>query len=47
MSLLADLIEEKLQQDPFFPLRVPLTALIDYKGVRAFALAIPPTNNQS
>lgn len=47
MSLLADVIEERLQCDPYFPMRVPLSILLDYKGVRAFALALPPTNNET
>jgi hypothetical protein len=40
MALLAELIEEKLQDDPNFPLRVPLSTIVDYKGIRGFVLAL-------
>ena len=41
MAVLSDAIEQKLSDNPSFPLRVPLSVVIDYKGVRAFALAVP------
>jgi hypothetical protein len=44
LSVLADQVEEQLTEDPNFPLRVPLSILVDYKGVRAFALALPSTS---
>ncbi|KAM3144382.1 hypothetical protein pb186bvf_003546 [Paramecium bursaria] len=47
LSLLADHIEAILQDDPDYPIRVPLSSIIDYKGVRAFALAVPPINEKT
>ncbi|CAD8124522.1 unnamed protein product [Paramecium sonneborni] len=45
LSLLADQIELLIQEESNYPLRVPLSCIIDYKGIRAFVLAIPPIDD--
>ncbi|CAK61281.1 unnamed protein product (macronuclear) [Paramecium tetraurelia] len=47
LSLLAEQIELLIQEENNYPLRVPLSCIIDYKGIRAFVLAVPPIDDST
>ncbi|CAD8210827.1 unnamed protein product [Paramecium pentaurelia] len=47
LSLLAEQIELLIQEESNYPLRVPLSCIIDYKGIRAFVMAIPPIDDST
>ncbi|CAD8109841.1 unnamed protein product [Paramecium primaurelia] len=47
LSLLAEQIELLIQEETNYPLRVPLSCIIDYKGIRAFVLAVPPIDDST